>query len=98
MVDINGHWCRPPTFVWEREGANPIKQQGKGGQKLVLQSAHSFFSSSSISISAEVYFYLTYKSLSPQCILIDSLRNLLRPPMAIDEHRAQPIMVDNVYR
>jgi len=29
-----------------------------------------------------------YIALSPQCALIDSLRNLLRPRMAIDGHRA----------
>ena len=31
-------------------------------------------------------------------MLIDSLRNLLRPVVAIDGHRAKPIVVDKVYR
>ena len=31
-------------------------------------------------------------------MLIDSLRNLLRPAVAIDGHRPQPIVVVDVYR
>ena len=40
--------------------------------------------------------YVNY--LNPQCILIDSPRNQLRPATAIDGRRAQCIVVDNVYR
>ena len=47
IVDINGHCCGPPAFVWEQdmvETSRPIERQGKEGQKLVLQSRCFFFS------------------------------------------------------
>ena len=63
------------------------------------QSMQYFFSPSSLKVSQGVFLTSTheYKTLTPLCILIDSLRNLLRPAMAIDGHRARPT-VDNVYR
>ena len=48
----------------------------------------------------QVYQFLAFslrKSLRPRCILIDSLRNVLRPAMAIVGHRAHPIVVGKMY-
>ena len=54
-------------LLYESErGSKPIKQQEKEGQKLVLvQSVYYFFSPSSLSIPAEVYFLnLVYNTKS----------------------------------
>ena len=105
LISCNGvnRWPLLPTadLYESQRGSNTIKQQGKGGQKLMPQSWRDFFSARTpLRSHLRCIFNVYTTGLSSQRRLMDSLHkyNLLRPAMTIDGHISQFIAVDNVDR
>ena len=91
-------------LVWEREGVKTHQAAGQGRTETgFTESMHYFSARPPFRYQLTCIFSLRVHTSTKRyvqdvywLILIDSLRNLLRPAMAINGHRAQPIVVDNV--